>query len=119
MAATTPHEVEELYREFSRYRCKLSAVTMSADDDSETRKKLNRKRLRALDEADAMAATAYCADRRSLKHFLPRMLELGSRPEGGALLGQVRVLLEASGWEAWPEEERAVLEPFRAPFGLG
>jgi hypothetical protein len=111
-------EIERLYKVFARYYRRLSAVAMSADEDLETKKRLKHKRLRDLDATDALDATAYCADLRSFKHFLPRMFELGCRPEGSALCLLLKVNLESTRWETWPEEERAAIAPFRDVLGL-
>jgi len=63
-----------------------------------------------------MQATAYCADVRSLKHFLPRMVELSVLSRSPfAILGE---LLESAGWRTWNEEERKALEPFHDVLGL-
>ncbi len=116
----TDENVETLYRVFSVYRRKLSPATMSADEDLEAKKRLKQTPLRQLSADDALAVTAFCddlRDLRSLKHFLPRLLEIGLHPGRGALLGVVKVLLEAARWRTWPEKERAAIE--HCPGALG
>jgi hypothetical protein len=108
--------IEHLYRVFSVYRRKLSPVAASADEDLETKKRLKATPLRELTERDVGAATAYCADVRSLKHFLPRMVEFAVRPGGGR--GLVTHLLESARWRTWSDEERAAIEPFREALEL-
>ena len=114
-APMADERIEHLYRVFSVYRRKLSPVAASAGEDLETIKRLKTTPLRELTERDAGDATAYCADVRSLKHFLPRMMEFAVRPGGGGLL---KHLLESARWHTWSEEERAAIEPFREALKL-
>lgn len=109
--------LEKLDRVFSRYPRKLSVAAASADDDLDTKGRLAHKRLRELDPSDAMDATSYCASARSLKHFVPRMLELGVRPDGGALLIVVNAGLASARWSTWPPEERAAIDAYLAAHG--
>ncbi len=112
----TDERIEQLYRVFSAYRRTLSAVAASADEDTETKKRLKTTPLSALTERDVMDATAYCADVRSLKHFLPRMVELAVLSRSP--IAMVSELLEFARWRTWGEEERTALEPFVGVLGL-
>jgi hypothetical protein len=114
-------DLENLYRVFSMYRRKLKPATMSAADDLDTKKRLKQTPQRELSSDDALAPTAYCDDLRdlcSLKHFLPRMLELGRGPGGVRCSPCSRSCSSPHVWRTWPESERAAIEPFQEVLGL-
>jgi len=101
--------LENAYRVFAKYPKHLAPTVASFEADIALRKRVKSARLPAL-SCDDVAVVFWNAtgDERSIKHFLPRVLEcIGC---GAILPADVRAKLRAFSFESWPQEERAVVE---------
>lgn len=113
----SPAEIERLYRAFAPYPRRASIDACPHCVGEERRETLARVPLRAL-SCDQLGPFAFRAmttwgEALDFKHFLPRILELASTPEGTEWPGfDLEVLagkLERAGWKSWPPEERAAV----------
>jgi|GEM_PF-5870838 len=113
MAATTDELAARAYAVFGRYPKKVTPTVATWLSETELRKRVKTTRLRAL-ACEDVASVWWNAtgDERSLKHFLPRVLEcVGCR---FVTLSDVQQRLRTLATDSWPDDEREVVREILA-----